>query len=80
MLKTFALVGFAAALALSTDAAFAVSGNSSSYGTNGYGPTVPTQSLSNFDRHWNYYNQSKRSARDDAEWLREHGKHFPLPF
>ena len=55
-------------------------GTSSSYGTNGYGPTVPTQSLSNFQRHWNNYNQSKRSAREDAEWLREHGKHFPLPF
>ena len=80
MLRTLALVGLAASLALSTNAAFAVSGTSSSYGTNGDGPTVPTQSLSNFDRHWNYYNQSKRSARDDAEWLREHGKHFPLPF
>lgn len=80
MLKTLALVGFAAALILSSEAAFAVSGDSSSYGTNGYGPTVPTQSLSNFQRHWNNYNQSKRSAREDAEWLREHGKHFPLPF
>ena len=48
MLKTFVLVGFAAALALSTNAALAVSGNSSSFGTNGYGPTVPTQSLSNY--------------------------------
>ena len=80
MLKTFALVGFAAALALSTDAAFAVSGNSSSFGTDGYGPTVPTQSLSNFDRQWNYYNGSKRNAEASAEWLREHGKHFPFPF
>ena len=45
MLKTFALVGFAAALVLSPAASFAVSGNSSSYGTNGYGPKVSTQSL-----------------------------------
>ncbi len=80
MLKTFALVGFAAALVLSPAASFAVSGDSSSYGTNGYGPKVSTQSLTPFDRYWNNYNQSKRSARDDAEWLREHGKHFPLPF
>ena len=65
MLKTIALVGFAAALVLSAEAAFAVSGNSSAYGTEGYGPTVPTQSQSNFQRHWNNYNQSKRSARED---------------
>jgi hypothetical protein len=80
MLKVFALAGFAAALVLLSDTAFAVSGNSSAYGTDGYGPTVPTQSLSNFDRHWNYYNESKRRAEESADWLREHGKHFPFPF
>ena len=40
MLKTIALIGLAAALVIPSVPAFAVSGNSSSYGTEGYGPTV----------------------------------------
>lgn len=73
MLKTIALIGLAAALAVPPTAAFAVSGNSSSYGSDGYGPTVPTQSLTPFDRAWNHANESKERARAGANWIRRHG-------
>jgi hypothetical protein len=73
MLKTIALVGLVAALAIPSTAAFAVSGNSSAYGTDDYGPTIPTQSLSNFDRGWNHANESKDRARASADWVRRHG-------
>jgi hypothetical protein len=72
MLKTIATIGIAAALVLPSASAFAVSGNSSSYGTEGYGPTVPTQSLTPFDRAWNHANESKERARAGAAWLRHH--------
>ena len=39
MFKTIALIGLAAALAVPPASAFAVSGNSSSYGSDGSGPT-----------------------------------------
>jgi hypothetical protein len=73
MLKTLALIGLAAALALPSAPAFAVSGNSSSYGTEGYGPTAPTQSLTPFQRSWNHANESKERARAGAVWIRHHG-------
>ena len=72
MLKTIALIGLAGAFALPSASAFAVSGNSSSYGTEGYGPTVPTQSLTPFQRSWNHANESKERARAGAAWLRHH--------
>jgi hypothetical protein len=72
MLKTVALVGLAGAFALSSGSAFAVSGNSSSYGSEGSGPTVPTQSLTTFQRSWNHANESKERARAGAAWLRHH--------
>ena len=72
MLKTIALIGLAAALALPSAPAFAVNGDSSSYGTEGYGPTVPTQSLTPFQRSWNHANESKERARAGAAWLRHH--------
>jgi hypothetical protein len=79
MFKASAFTGLAAALALFSGAALAEQGNSSSYGTVGAGPVIPTQSLSNFDRAWNHDNQSKYQAYDSAEWLRQHGKSpFPL--
>ena len=65
--------GFAAALALPSASAFAVNGDSSSYGTEGYGPTVPTQSLTPFQRSWNHANESKERARAGAAWVRHHG-------
>jgi hypothetical protein len=69
MLKTTALIGLVAALALPAAPAFAVSGNSSSYGTEGYGPSVPTQSLTPFQRSWNHANESKERARAGAAWI-----------
>ena len=59
MLKTIALMGLAAGLVVPSVPAFAVSGNSSAYGTQDYGPTVPTQSLTPFQRSWNHANESK---------------------
>jgi hypothetical protein len=73
MLKTITVAGLAAALALPPASALAVSGDSSSYGTEGYGPTVPTQSLTPFQRSWNHANESKERARAGATWLRHHG-------
>ena len=63
MVKTIALIGLAAVLVLPSASAFAVSGNSSAYGTEGYGPTVPTQSLTPFQRSWNHANEGKMRAR-----------------
>ena len=72
MLKTIVLIGLTAALALPSAAALAVSGDSSAYGTQDYGPTVPTQSLTPFQRSWNHANESKERARAGASWLRHH--------
>ncbi len=72
MLRTIALITVAAALGFAPATAFAYKGTSSSYGTNGYGPTVPTQSLTPFQRSWNHANQSKRQARAGADWVRRH--------
>lgn len=80
MTKTIALIGLAAALALPSAPAFAVNGNSSAYGTEGYGPTVPTQSLTPFQRSWNHANESKERARAGASWIRRHGGYgHPYP-
>jgi hypothetical protein len=80
MLKSVALIGLAAALALPPAAALAVSGTSSSYGTEGIGPRIPTRSLSNWDRAWNHANQSKYQSEAGAEWMRRHHRSFPLPW
>ena len=77
MLKLMALIGLAAALALPSVPAFAVSGNSSSYGSDGYGPTVSTQSLTPFQRSWNHANESKERARAGAAWIRHHRLYQP---
>ncbi len=79
MLKTIALIGLAAALALPPAAAVAQTGTSSSYGSYGAGQRIPTQSLSNFDRQWNHFNESKERARASAEWMRRHGARLPSP-
>ncbi len=73
MLKTIALIGLTAALVIPSVPAFAVSGNSSSFGSEGSGPTVPTQSLTPFQRSWNHANESKERARAGAAWIRHHG-------
>jgi len=74
MFRTLSAIGVAAGLTLLAGAALAEQGDSSSWGTVGAGPVVPTQSLSNFDRAWNNANQSKYQAYASAEWLRQHGK------
>jgi hypothetical protein len=79
MFKASAFIAAAAGLLLLSGAALAEQGDSSSYGTVGWGPVIPTQSLSPFDRAWNHANQSKYQAYDSAEWLRRHGK-GPFPF
>src|SRR3984957_82876 len=79
MLKTIGLIGLAAALIVPSVPAFAVNGDSSSYGTEGYGPTVPTQSLTPFQRSWNHANESKERSRVGAAWIRKHGGFGHLP-
>jgi|HubBroStandDraft_1064217.scaffolds.fasta_scaffold365658_1 hypothetical protein len=74
MFRTIALIGLGAALALPSGAAFAQQGTSSSYGSVGWGPVIPTQALTPRDRAWNHDNQAKYQAEDSAEWLRLHGK------
>ena len=79
MRKTIALIALGAALGLAPAGAFAQQGTSSSYGSVGWGPHIPTQELTPFDRSWNHANQSKYQAAAGAEWLRVHGK-SPFPF
>jgi hypothetical protein len=79
MCKTISLIALGAALTLAPVAAFAQQGTSSSYGSVGAGPHIPTRALTPFDRAWNHDNQSKYEAYAGAEWLRKHGK-SPFPF
>ena len=72
MIKPISVIGLAASLLIPSASAFAVSGNSSSYGTEGYGPHVRTQSLTPFQRSWNHGNESKERARAGAAWVRRH--------
>ena len=74
MFKTIVPVGVSAALALLPAAALAQQGTSSSYGTVGWGPVIPTQSLTNKERAWNHDNQARYESEDAAEYLRVHGK------
>jgi hypothetical protein len=74
MFKTIALIGVSSTLALLPIAALAEQGDSSSWGTVGWGPVIPTQSLTPKDREWNFNNTPLYQAGDGAEWLREHGK------
>jgi hypothetical protein len=73
MFKAASFAALAAALALSSSAALAQQGNSSSWGSVGWGPVIPTQSLTPKERQWNFDNQAKYEAQDSAEWLRAHG-------
>jgi hypothetical protein len=73
MFKTFSAIGFAAAFALLSSTAFAEQGNSTSWGTVGWGPVIPTQSLTPKERQWNFDNQAKYQAENSAEWLRQRG-------
>jgi hypothetical protein len=71
--KAASLIVFATGLALLSGAALAQQGNSSSWGTVGWGPVIPTQSLTPKERQWNFDNQAKYEAQDSAEWPRQHG-------
>jgi hypothetical protein len=73
MFKAASFASFAVALGLSSGAALAQQGNSSSWGSVGWGPVIPTQSLTPKERQWNFDNQAKYEAQDSAEWLRVHG-------
>jgi hypothetical protein len=73
MLKAASFAVIVAALALAPTAALAQQGNSSSWGSVGWGPVIPTQSLTPRERQWNFDNQAKYEAQDSAEWLRQHG-------
>jgi hypothetical protein len=74
MTKTLPAIGLAAALALLSGAALAEQGDSSSWGTVGWGPVIPTQALTPRERAWNVNNTPLYQAENSAEWLRQHGK------
>jgi hypothetical protein len=74
MFKAASFVGLVAGLALLSSTALAEQGNSSAWGTVGWGPVIPTQSLTPQDRAWNNDNESLYNAGNSAEWVREHGK------
>jgi hypothetical protein len=79
MVKIVTLIGLGAALALVSGAASAQQGTSSSWGTVGRGPVVPTIALSNKDRSWNHAHQAQYQAEDGSEWLRLHGQSSVFP-
>ena len=74
MFKTLSAIGLAVSLALLSGTAFAEQGNSSSWGTVGWGPVIPTQALTPKERQWNFDNQAKYQAEYSADWLRQHGR------
>jgi len=74
MRKHIATFVLGAALALAPLAASAQQGTSSSWGTEGWGPRIPTQALSSRDRSWNFDHEAQYRAEAGAEWLREHGQ------
>jgi hypothetical protein len=80
MLKTIALIALGAALALPPGTAFAQQGTSSSYGTEGWGPRIPTLALTPRDRAWNHSHESKYRAEDGADWVRSHNESGPYPY
>ena len=79
MSKFIALIGLGAALVLTPGVALAEQGTSSSWGTVGWGPVIPTISLTDKDRSWNHAHQAQYQAEDGAEWLRLHGPAGPFP-
>jgi hypothetical protein len=78
--KVIALLGLGAALALTPGAALAQQGTSSSYGTVGWGPRIPTEELTPKDRFWNHSHESQYRAEDGAEWVRLHSHAGPFPW
>jgi hypothetical protein len=78
MFKIVALIGLGAVLAL-PGVVLAQQGTSSSFGTVGWGPRIPTQELTPKDRRWNVSYQALYQAEAGSEWLHEHagGGLFP---
>jgi hypothetical protein len=74
MFKASAFIGLAAALALASGAALAEQGDSSAWGTVGWGPVIPTQSLTPKERAWNFNFTPLYQAENSADWLCQHGK------
>jgi hypothetical protein len=77
MRKTITLIGLGAALALGSSVALAEQGTSSSWGTVGWGPVIPTIALTDKQRSWNHAHQAQYQAEDGAEWLRLHSQASP---
>ncbi len=78
MLKNIARFGLAVGIAASPTVALAQTGTSSSWGSYGSGPTIPTQALTPFDRAWNEDHEAQSEAAAGANWVRKHagGNHF----
>jgi len=79
MFKIVTLIGLSAVLALAPGAALAQQGTSSSWGTVGWGPVIPTIALTNKDRSWNHAHEAQYRAEDGAEWLRQRAQGGPFP-
>ncbi len=79
MFKIITLSGLSTVLALTPGAALAQQGMSSSWGTVGRGPVIPTSALTDKDRSWNHAHQAQYQAEDGAEWLRQQAKGGPFP-
>ena len=72
--KIAALIALGTLLAFQLGAASAQQGTSSSYGTEGWGPRVPTISLTPKQRFWNHDHEAQYRAEDGAEWVRLHSQ------
>jgi len=79
MFKVVTLIGLGGALAFLPGAAWPQQAASSSWGTVGRGPVIPTIALTDKDRSWNHAHQAEYQAEDGAEWLRLHPETGGLP-
>ena len=79
MFKIVTLIGFGVVVAVTPIAAWAQQGTSSSWGTVGWGPVIPTIALTDKDRSWNHAHQAQYQAEDGSEWLRLHGQSSVFP-
>jgi hypothetical protein len=79
MFRIVTLIGLGAVLALAPSATWAEQGTSSSWGTVGWGPVIPTIALTDKDRSWNHAHQAQYQAEDGAEWFRLHSQAGAFP-
>ena len=70
----FAIIALGTVLAFFSGAALAQQGTSSSWGSVGWGPIIPTQALTPKDRSWNFDHEAQYRGEAGAEWLREHSQ------